>query len=308
MRHEIPATQRSILLLILHMNKYVAFALLLGLLSDLSWSCKNTQKSRKAHLQSAPPGTNHLFENYFIDETEVTNLSWREYMYWTKRAYGAESPQFKSTLPDTLVWKNCYKQFTTKRYQDHTAIESLVYLYLRHPSFSQFPIVGISFEQAVRFCEWRTNRVNEVFYVNKHKEVTFPIDSSIVIPKRVFFRLPTEEEWEYAARAGYDSTKQSGAYSDKIYYNTLEASSIREISESYDRFTPMQGMSLQPDKYNRYHFTGNVAELISEKGIAKGGSFIHSMKESYYKNRIAYNAPDYWLGFRCICEILPYQE
>ncbi len=70
----------------------------------------------------------------------------------------------------------------------------------------------------------------------------------------------------------------------------------------------MQGMTLHSDKYNRYYFKGNIAELISDKGIAKGGSFINTIQKSYYKNRIAYDAPDYWLGFRCICEILPTQE
>ncbi len=106
-------------------------------------------------------------------------------MYWTKKVYGAESVKYKSTLPDTLVWKSCFSDFKLKTNQDWTDIESLVYLYLRHPQYSYFPVVGISFEQANNFCSWRTNRVNEVLYVNKHKNVKFPIDSSILIPKRV---------------------------------------------------------------------------------------------------------------------------
>jgi len=268
------------------------------------FSCKNTEQKQKVSLKTPPPGTNYLMGNLFIDEAEVTNLSWREYMYWTKKAYGDASSEFLSTLPDTLVWRNYLKDFKVKTNQDLTDIESLIYLYMRHPQFSHFPVVGITYEQAAAFCAWRTNRVNEVFYVNKHKEVTFPIDSSIVIPKRVLFRLPDESEWEYAAKAGFDSARYADNNSYKVHYNTLEASSLREEEESYNRFIPMIEISLQPDKYNRYHLIGNVAEIISTKGIAKGGSYIHSLDNSYYTKQIVYKKPNYWLGFRCVCEIL----
>lgn len=231
-------------------------------------------------------------------------MTWREYIYWTKRVYGAESAAYKSTLPDTLVWKSCFNDFKIKINQDWTDIESLVYLYLRHPQYSNYPVVGISFEQANSFCSWRTSRVNEVFYVNKHKNVTFPIDSSIVIPKKVLFRLPSEEEWEYAARAGFDSSKYTHNNVRKTYYNTLETSSIRIVTNNNEHFIPMVESALMPDRYNRYHLLGNVAEMIDYKGIAKGGSYIHSNNDSHYSKRILYSQPAYWLGFRCVCEIL----
>ena len=267
-------------------------------------SCKNTEDGPRAKLKHATPGTNHLLGNLFIDETEVSNLTWREYMYWTKKVYGDTSPQFAFTLPDTLVWRNYLYDFKVSTNDDLGDIESLVYLYMRHPEYSHFPVVGITYEQANAFCAWRTNRVNEALYVNKHKEVTFPIDSSILIPKRVLFRLPEESEWEYAARAGFDSSRYADKKTDKIYYNTLEVSYRREDMESYDRFIPMLEISLQPDKYNRYHLIGNVAEMISTKGIAKGGSYVHTLNDSYYTKRIGYTKPNYWLGFRCVCEIL----
>lgn len=276
-----------------------------------SFSCKNTEQQQPAKLKFAPPGTNHLLGNLFIDETEVSNMSWREFMYWTKRVYGDGSPEFTYTLPDTLVWRNYLYDFKARTYNDEADIESLIYLYIRHPQFSHYPVVGITHEQAAAFCAWRSNRVNEVIYVDKHKEVTFPIDSSIVIPKKVLFRLPEESEWEYAAQVGFDSSKfekYATQSTDKIYYNTKEASSIREEMEGYDRLIPMPERSLQPDKYNRYHLIGNVAEMINTKGIAKGGSYIHTLEQSYYTNRIEYHKPNYWLGFRCVCEILKQPE
>jgi len=145
------------------------FILIIGGCIVACHSEKETAKKQKIKLKYPPPGTNFLKDNIFIDEAEVSNMSWGEYMYWIKRVYGADSWQFKSTLPDTLVWKNCYQDFKMRTNQDQTDIESLVYLYLRHPQYNHFPVVGVSYDQAVNFCNWRTNRVNEVLYVEKHK-------------------------------------------------------------------------------------------------------------------------------------------
>jgi hypothetical protein len=66
--------------------------------------------------------------------------------------------------------------------------------------------------------------------------------------------------------------------------------------------------SLQPDRYNRYHLIGNVAEMINIEGIAKGGSYVHSLADGYYTKQIKYYEPAYWLGFRCVCEVLPVRK
>ncbi|MEM6299611.1 MAG: hypothetical protein AAF740_13060, partial [Bacteroidota bacterium] len=48
---------------------------------------------------------------------------------------------------------------------------------------------------------------------------------------------------------------------------------------------------------------GNVAELVAEEGISKGGSFWHTLEECKIKNRISYDKPKAWLGFRCVAEV-----
>ena len=89
--------------------------------------------------------------SFYLDKTEVTNLHWLEYMYWMKRVYNKSFPHvFKKSLPDTLAWRK------TLGYR-----EKYVEYYLRHPSYRDYPVVGVTWLQANEFCKWRTDRVNE---------------------------------------------------------------------------------------------------------------------------------------------------
>ena len=82
--------------------------------------------------------------SFYIDETEVANVHYLEYLYWLSRVFAADYPEvFKKALPDTLVWR------------DRLAYnEPLVELYLRHPAYQQYPVVGVNWLQASDFCAW----------------------------------------------------------------------------------------------------------------------------------------------------------
>jgi formylglycine-generating enzyme required for sulfatase activity len=94
---------------------------------------------------------------FYMDETEVTNQHWLEYMYWMQRVYNKSYPHvYKKCLPDTLAWRK------TLGYR-----EKYVNYYLRHPSYRDYPVVGVSWLQANEFCKWRTDRVNEAILVRE---------------------------------------------------------------------------------------------------------------------------------------------
>ena len=95
--------------------------------------------------------------SFYIDETEVTNLAYREYLYWLSHVYASDYRfLYRQALPDTLVWRErlAYN-------------ESMVELYFRHPAYQDYPVVGVSWEQATKFCEWRTDRVNELILMQE---------------------------------------------------------------------------------------------------------------------------------------------
>jgi len=113
--------------------------------------------------------------SFYIDQTEVRNMDYVEYLHWLKRHYVNEnSPFFTGTarpeiytkaLPDSLVWRDKLGEN-----------EMFLNNYLRHPAYREYPVVGVSWEQANDYCIWRTDRVNERILINAGllMEVTHP--------------------------------------------------------------------------------------------------------------------------------------
>jgi gliding motility-associated lipoprotein GldJ len=105
------------------------------------------------HDWNNTPSQQHV-QSFYMDETEVTNLMYLEYLDWIKRVYPPTDENFRAiyhgALPDTLVWRNRlgFNEIMTENY-------------LRHPGYAEYPVVGVSWIQAVEYANWRTDRVNE---------------------------------------------------------------------------------------------------------------------------------------------------
>ena len=105
------------------------------------------------HDWNNTPNQQHI-QSFYMDETEVTNKMYSEYLYWVKTVFPPTEENYKNlyngAIPDTLVWRNRlgYNETMTNNY-------------LRHPGYADYPVVGVNWIQATEFSKWRTDRVNE---------------------------------------------------------------------------------------------------------------------------------------------------
>ncbi|WGK66303.1 gliding motility lipoprotein GldJ [Croceiramulus getboli] len=105
------------------------------------------------HDWNNTPNQQHV-QSFYMDETEVTNLMYLEYLDYLKKVFPPDQANYKNiytgALPDTLVWRN-------RLGFNETMTEN----YLRHPAYANYPVVGVNWIQAVEYANWRSNRVNE---------------------------------------------------------------------------------------------------------------------------------------------------
>lgn len=258
--------------------KYKFIAIILISAVFLSFSFQ-----KNVNNEVRPPGTVKIVENFFFDETELTNIDWREYVFWMKKEYGEDSKEYLSSLPDTTVWTKLDQGFN----------EAMTKNYFSHPSFNSYPVVGISYNQAVHYCKWRTDRVKEMWALNFGKDNVPNLE----------YRLPTKTEWALIANTGFKPLSKKA----KRKYKEMAPSfflNIKQEEISNGSFYTAPTRSFHPNKHGVYHLFGNVAEMTAEKGIAKGGGWLHDYDDVMSDTNFEYTEPTAWLGFRCVAEIL----
>ncbi len=291
--------------------------------------------------------------SFYIDEAEVSNREYRLFLQWMEQTYPPNNDNYRniytSVLPDTLVWRNTLGD-----------AELLTETYLRHPSYNQYPVVGVSWIQAVEYCKWRTNMVNEKILMDKgilnplHEMDSmkvegknhFDTDVYLADPNLLFdgdstiykkglpdlksksrtrggrssrgskatgggrsrgrsngaftgrhvkvadgilaqgFRLPSEVEWEYAAKAlvenrEYNTLKGRKKFSWNGKYtrsNGKRSRGDQQANFKYGKgnYSGLAGWSddgaditnaiksYKPNAFGLYDMTGNVAEWVSD--------------------------------------------
>lgn len=273
------------------------FFLLIINLILISSSCQINSKWADFKILNCEP----VRENYlWAARTELTNLQYKEFLWHIKKDLG--DSVHRIMIPDTNCWN-----------KNLSYSSPYIHYYLQDSKYNEFPLVGISHNQAKAYCEWLTRILNQVYQDDeKH-----PVYELVV-------RLPNEEEWENAAKAGnpsaifpWEGTKlrnQEKKYESNLMANFLRGknqvnSTTDNINKIMDVIAPAK--SYWPNDFGLYCMSGNVAEMIDKPRRTKGGSwgsnplFIKINSKDEFKG---WEKPSPKIGFRYFIEIIEFKN
>jgi len=167
-----------------------------------------------------------------------------------------------NVYPDTLAWIHDYT------YSYH---EPLTQMYFWHPAYDDYPVVGVTWKQARAFCIWRTQLMN-----------SYLADEGGAYVQD--FRLPTEAEWEYAARGGLDHSPfpWGGPYirnSRGCFLGNFKP--MRGTYQDDGGYYTVKANSYWPNDYGLYCMAGNVSEWTSNAYDESAYSFTHYISTDY---------------------------
>lgn len=212
---------------------------------------------------------------------ETSNDDYRKFLNNVLRS--RQLDLFKTVDYDSTQWMKKFQLAGNEQMRDN---------YHSHPAYGQYPVVNISYEAAVAYCEWLTQQYN----LQRKRKYT-----------KVLFRLPTEKEWRYAAGSGNETAKNSF---QKEFARNAQGVYLVNINPGEGKygedgsFYTARVDSYYANKSGFFNMTGNVAEMISKKGVAKGGSWYQTLEESDFNKSSAFSGPDPGVGFRIVMEII----
>lgn len=278
----------------------------------------------------APPGTVWVRDNIFIDIFEISNENWHEYYLSVLENNNGKSAEldFNKILPDDVFPTDSSmigSTTSTTGLGSKKSKNNFFNVYYHHYYFAHYPVIKLTKEKAVNFCDWRTKVVNSYFAVEMGEldEMEYVPDHIYKdVKQRVVYRLPTKSEWEEAAGAGLDGTKFPFGYEEIKQKNGkykfgLDNAIFFEYDEEKHKNLHLRAPSLngkkvipptypvsygKPNKYGVYNMPGNVSEMIDDDGVVKGLSWADEIREYYHDEDIEFKRPSMMVGFRCVCE------
>jgi formylglycine-generating enzyme required for sulfatase activity len=229
-------------------------------------------------------------ESLFASRYEVTNKQYTDFLLFLKQNNMKE--QLNVAQIDTANWnENNDKEHPYVKY------------YHSHPAYSNYPLVNISYEAAVLYCDWLTQQYNS----SKRKKY-----------KKATFRLPTEQEWIIAAKAGDHASvypwpgdelkTKKGEY--RCNFKRDPNNKLGNASINSDRPDVTANVTAYwPNTFGLYNMSGNVAEMISTKGKTKGGSWTDNQEALKIESTGEFKEGDAKrtsIGFRYFMDIVEY--
>jgi formylglycine-generating enzyme required for sulfatase activity len=222
-------------------------------------------------------------QSFWIYNCEITNDHYNKFLEELK-ASGNEK-DYQIALIKSEKWKLIGKSCMDSIYDTHTA-------------YRLYPVVNISYEARDYFAmaDLQTKR------------------------QKLEFRLPRKDEWIYAAQCGHQGLSAVYSWGSTFLrnykgirmgcYHSLGDESIHQTENGYDIISPEKSthnyftlmmapsQSFYPNDWGLYNMSGNVAEMISNKGIAMGGSWHDTGYDVRTESTQSYTDASPIIGFR----------
>ncbi len=238
----------------------------------------------KAKIQTVYPvfeDASRLYsDSLWIGKYEVTNKEYLTFVHQTNK---------KELEPNDSLWLTISNK--QKAYETY---------YFRHPSYQNYPVVNISYQQAQSFCKWKSKQLDKLY---KNFKITV--------------RLPTEQEWEDGALGGnprysiypwqehslrIKEGKHKGMFRCNFRTKSNEVYFIK--NKKYAKEEPTVPVTAyNPNPIGLYNVCGNVAELIQNKKVTKGGSWNSFPEHLNIHAKEKQTAPSPFVGFRYVIEV-----
>ncbi len=226
---------------------------------------------------------------FYMSKYEVSNLQYRQ--FYNEVGPGLSDEERKKIMCDSSRWEN----------------KPMEANYFSQPAYNNFPVVNISYEGASKYCEWLQQKIQK--------------DNPGFV---VEVKLPTRQEWTWAAMGSrsqamfpwgkYYLLNKKGEpmcnfkrISDgAVYRNRITGKpevAERPVEDSQTSYYTASVKSFYPNDYDLYNMCGNAAEIISEKGIAMGGSWNDYGGDVQIRAESKYEEAKPTVGFRPIIKM-----
>ena len=244
-----------------------------------------------------------ISNNLLVNKYEVSNGDYKKFLSYLKEA--------NQELYNQCIWD-------TAQWEENIPLRTF---YHAHRAYNNYPAVTISYDAANAYCQWLT----EQYHLDINRKY-----------KKVVFRLPTEQEWIQAANGGnknkmypwgnYYLRNRKGEFLCNFLHLGDQSITYDEKTKSYKVVSSFgEGVSMDsafksglydralfhtsvqafdPNEEGFYNLSGNAAEMVAEKGLAKGGSYNDPGYDVRISSRKRYEHPSPEIGFRVAMEII----
>ncbi len=239
----------------------------------------------------------YRIESFYCMKNEVTNRLYKEFL---KSYADSNAPEKEINMIsiDSVNWR-----------EDYIFMEPLTKLYHFHPAYWEYPVVNVSHYGAQQFCKWYEEKIN-----SQSEGIEFQVS------------LPTHEEWIGAAKGGlsFNPYPWGGTYLRNIKGQFLanfvyigpesihtnpetgqkEGMNVKTYSQYQTTHITAPSNSFSENDYGLFNMSGNVAEMISEHGIACGGGWRSTGFDIRCTSTMTYDSSQVDVGFRPIIKIV----